>query len=129
MRLAVPDRRFTFDILRNEARLSDVQAAYLVRARVPQPHLVLDYLANTKRLDIETAWRGNVDAARLEPCYSLEQSIDETPEVVETSAYRDVHCWVFTPRSFGVLFGELAAIGLLNFACESRTLVCQGFRI
>jgi 2-polyprenyl-3-methyl-5-hydroxy-6-metoxy-1,4-benzoquinol methylase len=35
VRLVIPDRRFTFDYLRNETRISDVVNAHLLRARVP----------------------------------------------------------------------------------------------
>jgi SAM-dependent methyltransferase len=42
LRLAVPDRRFTFDFLRQETRLSDILNARLAAARAPLPAQILD---------------------------------------------------------------------------------------
>jgi SAM-dependent methyltransferase len=118
LRLAIPDRRFTFDYMRGETRLSDVLTAYLVRARVPQPHEVLDFVLNAKKIDLQKAWRGEIDVSELVPYYSFDDAMNIARDVRQNGTYHDTHCWVFTPRSFSALFESLASFGLLHFACE-----------
>jgi SAM-dependent methyltransferase len=117
LRLAIPDRRFTFDYVRGETRLSDVLTAYLVRARVPQPHEVLDFALNTKKVDLQKAWRGEIKLTELVPYNTFEHAVNLARDVLENGTYHDTHCWVFTPRSFSALCERLATVGLLHFAC------------
>jgi 2-polyprenyl-3-methyl-5-hydroxy-6-metoxy-1,4-benzoquinol methylase len=118
VRLVVPDRRFTFDYLRNETRISDVVNAHLLRARVPQPHSILDFHLNAAKIDCTAAWDGKIVESSVEKFNTFQQSIDAAREVLEKNIYRDVHCWVFTPKSFAALLGELVGFGLIDFACE-----------
>jgi SAM-dependent methyltransferase len=119
LRLAIPDRRFTFDYLRGETRISDVLTAYLVRARVPQPHEVLDFVLNAKKVDLQKAWSGEIDVAELVPYHTFEDAMTRARDVLENGTYHDTHCWVFTPRSFSGLCQRLASVGLLHFACQT----------
>ena len=61
VRLVVPDKRYTFDYLRAETRLCDIVSAYLVRARVPQPHEIIDFCVNKVDIDVVAAWQGKID--------------------------------------------------------------------
>lgn len=116
LRLIVPDRRFTFDRLRRETVLTDVVYARTVKAKCPCPHIVLDYVANVSKVDGGKVWEGTVDDATLERHHSLQHAINCAMQAKE-GIYHDVHCWVFTPRSFARLFGELVAHGLMDFEC------------
>ncbi len=118
VRLLVPDRRFTFDRLRRETRLSDVLAAHLLDARRPLPAQMIDALLYAVRVDAAAAWRGEIDAAALPRVHGLEATLALARSAVASGEYHDVHCWVFTPRSFAALFGEMAQAGLLDFACS-----------
>lgn len=117
LRLAVPDRRFTFDFLRRTSDLTAVLTAYVSRARVPSAHCVLDFGLNMAPVDCALAWQGKIDANSLQKRFSVEEAIKYARESLENGAYFDVHCWVFTPESFGKLFADLARCGLLDFAC------------
>ena len=116
IRLAVPDRRFTFDYLRRETRLSDVVYAYMMRARTPLPHIVLDYVLNVVKVDGSAAWRGALRAETLERHHSLAHAMACAAQARD-GIYHDVHCWVFTPSSFADLMIELAYSGLAVFEC------------
>ena len=76
LRLAVPDRRYTFDYLRNESRLSDVLEAYLLKARRPLPRFVIEHCHMARVVDIASAWRGNLDARELQPMGSVASGIE-----------------------------------------------------
>lgn len=118
VRLAVPDRRFTFDFLRRETELSDVLAAYLTSPRVPQPAAILDYYLNATEVDTAAAWRGEVTASSLRRSDTFDAAMAKARESLERGVYHDAHCWVFTPQSFAILLGQLSARRLVNFACD-----------
>jgi methyltransferase family protein len=117
LRLAVPDRRYTFDFLRRETELHEVLDAYVQRATVPTPHVVLDHCLNFRTVDLHQAWRGTLDPANLPPTFSVAEAITNAREVTAQGAYLDVHCWVFTPTSFARLMEQATAAGLARFAC------------
>ena len=118
VRLMIPDRRFTFDYLREETRFADVVNSFLLRARVPQPHSVLDFLLNAVRLDCTAAWDGEIETSKLVKFQTFENAVKIARDVLDNGTYHDVHCWVFTPKSFGRLMAQMADVGLLDFACD-----------
>lgn len=118
VRLIVPDKRFTFDYLRAETQLADIMYAKLVKARFPQPHVVLEYVLNVSKIDSAKAWRGRIDEARLERHHTIELAVDAARQVLDKGAYHDVHCWVFSPLSFAKLMEALAESGQLGFKCS-----------
>lgn len=117
VRLAIPDRRFTFDFMRRTTELPEVLSAYLTRARVPNVHAILDFGLNMAPVDCELAWQGRIEADSLKRRFSFEEVMKYARVSLEEGTYYDVHCWVFTPESLGSLFAELARHNLLDFAC------------
>lgn len=118
LRLVVPDRRFTFDRLRRETQLSDVIDAWLRCATRPSPLAVLDHGLNYRDVDAALVWHHGLDRDALNPMLVRPEIVQMAREVLEQGTYRDVHCWVFTPRSLGELFTQLCELGLLGFGCE-----------
>lgn len=118
LRLAVPDRRFTFDCLREDARLADVLAAHLAGARRPTPHAVLDFKLNAvPGVRSERLWGKIEDAARLVPRVDWDEAAGAA-RAAAGGAYHDVHCWAVTPYSLADIFVFLAEHGLLRLACS-----------
>jgi SAM-dependent methyltransferase len=118
IRLAVPDRRFTFDYLRRETTLADIFNAYLARARSPLAISVLDYVLNSAPVNPVEAWAGRLKIASLKPTLSIESALGLARKIYDTGAYLDVHCWVFTPKSFANLFAQAAEADLIHFECH-----------
>lgn len=119
IRVVVPDRRYSFDYLRQESRFSDILTAYAVRARVPQPHEVLDCCLNQVRhVDTAAAWRHEIDPEGLEKEFTFEGAMWLARDIISNGTYHDIHCWVFTPSSFARLCCELAKVDLLKLACD-----------
>lgn len=118
VRLAVPDKRFTFDLLRRETELADVLDSYILSARVPKPHAILDYYLNATQVDPMAAWRGELSESNVKRPNTFEQAMAMARDAASNGTYHDAHCWVFTPRSFAQLFEQLAALGLVQFACD-----------
>ena len=117
LRLAIPDRRYTFDYLRFESRIHDVLDAYIRRARAPLPRMILEYFGLIREVDRGAAWNGTLDAANLKPYNSTKNGLEVARQALANRLYHDSHCWVFTPVSFAGLCLEMADLDLMGFAC------------
>lgn len=117
LRLAIPDRRYTFDFLRQETSLVDVLDAHVCRRRVPSPARILDFALHMAPVDCHAAWNGNIDPAQLVRGYSQQQALSLARDAHDKGTYHDVHCWVFTPLSFAELMGDLSRRELIGFEC------------
>lgn len=118
VRLAVPDRRYTFDLLRRETQLHEILDAHLHRATVPTPHVVLDHCLNFRTVDLRDAWLGRLDVPRLKGMFTVEQAMAAARKAMNEGSYLDVHCWVFTPASFAALMEQATGAGLIRFECS-----------
>lgn len=117
LRMAIPDRRFTFDLPRRNATLADALAAAIDRPRRPTPRQVLDHFLNVAAVDRVQAWRGEIDPDALTPDHTKADAQIKAERVAQTDFYQDTHCWVFTPLSFATICAGLAELGHLPFAC------------
>jgi len=117
IRLAVPDRRYTFDYHRRETRLADVLAAHVVKARLPQPQQILEFHTHFAALDAAAAWAGAVPTPPVISSQKRESWMDRAQKPLR-GEYEDVHCWVFTPRSWALLMMDMDACGLLPCECS-----------
>jgi len=115
--LAIPDRRYTFDYLRQPTRLNELIDAWLRRNRRPMPAQIFDYAANIVDLDFLTAWQRLPDPGALRRYGDLAFALRKSKEAVREGTYIDVHCWVFTAASLLALLADLAELGLLPFRC------------
>jgi hypothetical protein len=122
VRLILPDKRYTFDILRDETRISDLLTAYLLRARRPQVRDVLDFRLHFAPAVVGWNWsQGDYDLATLKPMLTFEEAMGLARWARDTDIYHDVHCWAFTSRTFASLMEKLAEFELLNLACSGFT--------
>ncbi len=123
LRLALPDARFSFDALREETRLTDVLAAWVLRARRPQVRDVLDFrLHVAPSVDGRSIYDGTADLTKIVPQHSFELAVESAGWARDLpDHYFDVHCWVMRPTTFARLMQRLAALGLLRLACAGMT--------
>jgi hypothetical protein len=119
VRLAVPDRRYTFDYLRRESDLADILNAFVLKARRPRPISILDFTLNAAKVDQIEAWSTRLDPAKLPKFCEPAGALDTARDAADNGAYHDVHCWVFTPASFIDQFRQAASLGLIPFVCDS----------
>lgn len=117
VRLALPDRRYTFDLLRSESVFADVLSAHLIRARVPQPRAVIDHVLNVAVVNCHHAWDGALDVPTLKKYHAPEEAEQLARDIIKNGSYHDVHCWVFTPYSFAGLMVTMVEQGLHSFGC------------
>lgn len=122
IRLVVPDKRFTFDFFRRETELSDILNAHLLKARRPLPGLILDYCLNFVVVDMVEIWQRKVDVATMRRAPDwIAKARDWAGRALNDQEYIDIHCWVFTPATFGRLMERMAADGLVECRCTAFT--------
>ncbi|MDE2384166.1 MAG: class I SAM-dependent methyltransferase [Alphaproteobacteria bacterium] len=119
LRLAAPDRRYTFDFLAHETDLAQVLDAYLRKSRMPTSRQVLEFCYWARIVDENEAWRGALKPESLQRKFTVEYALKLARTTLKTGVYQDAHCWFFTIHSFARLFLELAEVGLLNFKCDA----------
>jgi SAM-dependent methyltransferase len=118
LRLAIPDRRYSFDFLRLESQVHDVLDAFLRRTRTPLPRALIDFHTFARHVDCRAAWAGTLDPAKLQPFATLQDGLQLARDALQNGTYHDTHCWVFTPASFADLCVRLAEVDLMPFACD-----------
>ena len=111
----VPDKRFTFDLLRRTSSNSELVDAYLRRLRRPEPRQVFDHFHNHRDIANESVRRGEVLPSELPPMHTPQRLVDICRHVLTTGEYLDAHCWVFTPRSFVDALDFANGLGVLPF--------------
>jgi SAM-dependent methyltransferase len=119
--LAIPDKRFTFDALRQESTLAEAVEAHIVGSRRPSARQLFEAASLGVEIDSEQVWRGEMDprARRPEVLDRIGSALDLARRVHESGRYRDAHCWVFTPTSFLDLIEELAVLEFFPFRVEA----------
>ncbi len=114
--LAIPDRRYSFDLLRRETTLTDLIDAHLRGAKRPSPGQVFDLNANAVAHDHVAAWF----APPVVPPrhYASRGWALGQARAAQAGTYIDVHCSVFTARSLLELLEGLLELELLPYRLE-----------
>lgn len=123
--LAIPDKRYTFDALRELSTFASLVDAFLMGRRHPAFREVLDHFSSVVavpgQVSAQSIWRGEVAAQDLPPAHpGLIDSLGEDGlrhyfNTINEGLYMDVHVHVFTPESFVNLLARLAGVGLLEY--------------
>ena len=113
--LAVPDQRRCFDALRQPTVLADVVDAHLRGATVPSARQVFDHYFTAVHWGGRIVWDVEAPLGELAPVHPESEALERAREVAAGGDYDDVHCWVFTPRSFVRLMAGLRRLGLTPF--------------
>jgi SAM-dependent methyltransferase len=113
--LVIPDRRYTFDHLREPSSTGDLIDAFYLGSRRPTPGQVFDHFSRCVNLDLDQAWQGTIQPHELPRKFSDEEALAQASRARESDAYIDVHCWIFTPRSFFSRFADLVRLDLIDY--------------
>ncbi len=114
--LAVPDRRYCFDVHRPSTTVGQMLQAHEQSDLVPSVRAVYDYFRAFARVPPGQIWDG------CPPGYEDRRyGLDEVLEAVRRARagdYVDAHVWTFTPDSFIQQLIELRVLGLSSWAIE-----------
>lgn len=113
--LAIPDKRYTFDIDRHTSTTGDVVGAYIDELEKPSSSTLFDYACNFRQnIDATKVWQGELYLNSKAPHrYSLSDSYNLCLE--NKKRYVDTHCNVFTPSSFFAIIRDLIGLGLFDY--------------
>jgi hypothetical protein len=109
--LAIPDRRYCFDVFRPQTTLGQMLQAYTDKDVRPTVRAVFDSLRDKVEVDTSALWRGELPVLETARLHTLDEVMSEV-ERVRDGDYVDAHVWTFTPDSFADQLGELEAMGL-----------------
>lgn len=123
--LALPDKRTTFDAARPLTLPSDLIGAHLANRTVPTPEQVAEHHLMALRRGDQIAWDTVTPRSELSHVHDLAYAVDRTRDAAK-GAYVDVHCWVFTPRSFVENIGFLRSAGLTDLNPTGTPQSCGG---
>jgi hypothetical protein len=118
IRLAIPDKRYTFDYFRKTTTVADALVEYLRKRRKPSSSRILDFALNAAQIDCAEAWRNRLDVSSMKRMYTDEAALAIARDAEENDTYHDVHCWSFTPESFALLMSHLCDLALVSLDCE-----------
>ena len=115
--LAVPDRRYTFDVRRPVTTMGQLLEHFLSKRRKPGPEQIFDHFSQVVKvshIDIHGLVRRDLDIDALERHHTDEEALDLAMASLGPDAhYRDRHASVFTPKSFLELLAQMVGLGLL----------------
>lgn len=120
--LVIPDKRFCFDINRQETRPQDWVDWYLQDLKAPSYGQLFDFFAHVTTIDgmVDTLglWAGTADYAGVRRADVPDADVAAYANCLryrETGAYMDVHAGVYTPASLLSLLELAIRLGLLHF--------------
>jgi hypothetical protein len=117
--LAVPDRRYCFDVHRPPTTVGQMIAAHEAGAQRPSPSSVYDYFASSVAVDARMLWRGEYPGFDKR-IHSLQEARHHVERTL-AGEYVDCHVWLFTPASFTRQMHELRTTGLSDWVIETIT--------
>lgn len=114
--LVIPDRRYMFDVERENSSLASVIDAHLRKDVNPTPGAVAEFNLRFSERAGKASWH-SLSLARLfrsKRVNSLERSREAFREGLAAKGYLDIHVWCFTQRSFAKIFNDLRDLDMLS---------------
>lgn len=111
--LAVPDKRFSFDVLRPLCSTGDVLQAHVDGRVRHTPGRIFDEVAYNALRDGALAWPPHAGGT-LSFFRPLSDAKAMFEQVRSDPSFHDIHAWQFTPSSFRLIVNDLHEIGYLG---------------
>lgn len=135
--LAIPDMRYTFDCLRVCTTFADLVDAFMEKRRHPSFRQVLDHFSEAAAVPAAVTthdiWMGRYTADEVPNAHpDLIRGMCEDElrnyyeQITAGELYMDVHCHVFTPRTFVKILERLAGVDMLEYRVAAFTDTCLG---
>ncbi len=121
--LAIPDRRYCFDVRRSPTTVGQVLQAHLDGDRTPSVRAVLDHFLRAVDYSAEQAWSG--ERAPEVPSHPIDDVLRHVARQ-RAGEYVDCHVWPLTPQDFAGLIDDLLVLGRVDFGVERITATRVG---
>lgn len=116
--LVIPDKRFTFDLLRKDTMPNEVIGAYIDKMIKPSSSMMYDFAShNAIGIDVASVWDNKELLCKRSPKFrwTKQEALDMCKISASSKAYIDCHCYVYTPESFLTIIKELTGLNLIDF--------------
>lgn len=118
--MIIPDKRYTFDVLRNTTEIGQIINAYLTDLDKPTAGQVFDhFFYHGKISDVLALWTRELAEVQIERVHTVKQSFDIAHSVLTSGSYFDVHCTIVTPAAMLDIVENLSMLGLTRFVVEN----------
>jgi len=115
--LAVPDKRFTFDVLRETTRFRELLNPYFFAFKQPSPAQHYDFRTlATGPIPVGDAWARTLEYSAIRPTHDSATAMAMVRDAWRAGRYEDSHCTVFTDESFLSILQQMIEHDLLDFA-------------
>jgi 2-polyprenyl-3-methyl-5-hydroxy-6-metoxy-1,4-benzoquinol methylase len=111
--LAIPDKRYCFDVYREKTSLSAVVDAFRQKRTIHSPGTAAEYFLNVAAKGGNIAWSHNTKG-ETRFVHGLSDAKQAIKAIEDDGAYLDLHSWVFTPCSFRLMMEDLYQLGYIR---------------
>ncbi|MET0866162.1 MAG: methyltransferase domain-containing protein, partial [Nakamurella sp.] len=115
--LAIPDQRYTFDVLRPATTVGQILQAHHSQDTIPSIRAVFDHFRSVVNVSAADLWAGR-KATVADRVYDLPGTLNQLSLARDQGKYVDSHVWMFTPLSFVEQLAELGRLELIDFSVE-----------
>jgi hypothetical protein len=123
--LAVPDKRFCFDVLRPVSTIGQIIQAHIEKRTHHTPGQIFDHVLMVATREGRIVWPAT-DSGLIGTMYPLEMAKDALQWASKASGYNDAHAWQHTPSSFRLIVQMLNELGYIGMK-ESNFVVTGSF--
>lgn len=114
--LSIPDKRFTFDILRPDTTFVDLLRCFREDLHKPSYYQILSHHYYHRMVRAPDVWSGNVENKLREKRYPLREAMAKAEELA--AVYSDVHCSVFSRPTFTDLWMDMLESGIIHLEIQ-----------
>lgn len=113
--IGLPDKRYTFDVLREETTTAEIIESFLREEKIPTIRQIYDNCVHAVQVDEGKM----VDVSKEHKYYyTPQEALNFATYSYFHEEYVDVHCTVWTPESFQAVFHELNLLNLIFYNVE-----------
>ena len=115
--LAIPDQRYSFDVLRPPTTVGQILQANNDQDTIPSIRAVYDHFRSIVNAPAGELWAGHLPTPQ-DSVYDLGGTLNQLALARDEGLYVDSHVWLFTPREFVRQINELGRMNLVDFFVE-----------
>ncbi len=112
--LAVPDKRFCFDVFQEISSIGTVMQAAHEQRKLHTYGNVLNQYANHAMRKGQIVWFDR-ELEQMTLVHPLTQAKELADNYISEGKFADTHAWYFTPESFSLIIEDLSEMGMTDF--------------